>query len=57
MILTEKTFSKETIVVHIAKQEYHKYNIFTYILQPKLDSTMSYLLLYFYKFHSISNQL
>ena len=41
--LNWKTFSKETIVVHIAKKEYHKYNIITYILQPKLDSTMLYL--------------
>ena len=41
--LNWKTFSKETIVV-VAKEEYHKYNILTYILQPKLDSTISYLL-------------
>ena len=71
--LNWKTFSKETIVVHIAKEEYQKYDILNYILQPKLDSTMSYLLrfpqkvqqlvysyfksLYFYKLHSIINQL
>ena len=30
--------------MHIAKEEYHKYNILTYILQPKVDSAMLYLL-------------
>ena len=41
-----KTFSKETIVVQIAKQEYHKlqYSHLYFATLPKIDSTMSYLL-------------
>ena len=42
MILTETHLAKKQ--GHIAKQEYHKYDILTYILQPGLSKIVQYVL-------------